>query len=185
MKVKKPYEVEVLEKLSNYLNTKFAGINLNAITDDILEEEKALVPVESGILDLIFNFFSDLVQEIQDCDIVYSGTTNIFNHPEFNDINRTKDFLNFMRSDNRKEIKEIMSKANENKDVSVIIGEENPLLKEHGLSMVVSDYSLGDDLSGKMAIIGPTRMDYAKVISTLQYMSQNLKGLINPEETEK
>ena len=187
MKLKKSYEMEVLEKLSNYLNTKFAGINLNALTEDILEEEKALVPVESNMLEPIFGFISDLVNEVQECDIVYSGTTNIFNHPEFNDINRTKDFLNFVRSGNGKEIKELLNKANDDKDVSVIIGGENPLLKEHGLSMVVSDYSLGDDLSGKMAIIGPTRMDYAKVISTLQYMSSHLKGLLNPEaeETEK
>ena len=69
--------------------------------------------------------------------------------------------------------------------VSVIIGDESPLLKEHGLSMVVSDYSLGSDYKGKMAIIGPTRMDYAKVISTLNYMSGYLKGLANPDDSDE
>jgi len=187
MRVKKPYDSEVLEKLSNYLNNKFAGINLNALTEDILEEEKALVPVESKMLDLIFNFISELVKETGDCRIVCSGTTNILNYPEFNDINKTKDFLNFMRSDNSEEIKDIMRKAKGEKEVSVIMGDENPLLKERGLSMVVSDYSIGDDMTGKMAIIGPTRMDYAKVISTLNYMSSYLKGMIDidPDETEK
>ena len=182
MRVKKSYDIEVMEKLSNYMNTKFAGINLNALTNEILEEEKALVPVESSILNLIFDFIGDIVKETEDCNIVYSGTTNIFNHPEFNDINKTKDFLNLMKAENASEIKEIMKKANKDKEVAVIMGDDDELLKEKGLSMVVSDYSIGGDLTGKMAIIGPTRMDYAKVISTLNYMSSYLKGLADEQE---
>lgn len=182
MRVKKSYDIEVMEKLSNYMNTKFAGINLNALTNEILEEEKALVPVESSILNLIFDFIGDLVKETEDCNIVYSGTTNIFNHPEFNDINKTKDFLNLMKAENASEIKEIMKKANKDKEVAVIMGDDDELLKEKGLSMVVSDYSIGGDLTGKIAIIGPTRMDYAKVISTLNYMSAYLKGLADEQE---
>lgn len=184
LRVKTPYEDVVLEKLSNYLNRKFSGVNLNTLTPDILEEEKELIPVEDFMLDVIFNFFTDLVNESGNCDIVFSGTTNIFKHPEFNDINRTKDFLNFMRSDNGNEIKEILRKAQKGDDVSVIIGDENPHLKEHNLSMVVSDYSLGSDLFGKLAIIGPTRMDYAKVISTLDYLSKQLRGLAPDREGE-
>lgn len=177
MRVKKPYEGEVLEKLSNYLNAKFAGVSLNSLTEDILSEEKDLIPVESFMLDLIFNFLSELSREADDCDIVCSGTINIFKHPEFNDINRTKDFLNFIRKENGSEIKEILKKVELDKDVSVIIGAENPHLKDHNLSMVVSDYSFGSSLSGKMAVIGPTRMDYAKVISTLEYLCGYLKNL--------
>ena len=177
LRVKTPYDGEVLEKLSNYLNRKFAGVNLNVLSKDILEEEKALIPEESFMLDVIFKFFTDLVNESGNCDIVFSGTTNIFKHPEFNDINRTKDFLNFMRHDNGNEIKEILKKSHHDKDVSVIMGDENQHLKEHNLSMVVSDYSLGNDLFGKLAIIGPTRMDYAKVISTLEYLSKQLKDI--------
>lgn len=184
IRLKKPYDIEVLNKLSNYLNTKFAGINLKALTSDILDEEKNLVPVESAILDTIFDFISKLVAELEDCDIVYSGAANILNHPEFSDVNKTKDFLNFIRQGNGKEIKEILSGANKDADVSVIIGDENPVLKEKGLSMVVSDYSLGSDYKGKMAIIGPTRMDYAKVISTLNYMSGYLKGILNNDDSE-
>lgn len=182
MKLKKPYDSEVLEKLSNYLNTKFAGINLFALTEDILEEEKALVPVESSMLDLIFDFISELVEESGDCRVVYSGTANILNNPEFNDINKTKDFLNFMREDNSEEIKEIMRKTSGNKEVSVIMGDDNDKLRDKGLSMVVSDYSIGNDLTGKMAIIGPTRMDYAKVISTLNYISSYLKGISDTDQ---
>lgn len=177
MRVKKPYDGEVLEKLSNYLNAKLAGVSLDALTRDILAEEKQIIPVESFMLDLIFGFLSELADEVTDCSIVCSGMANIFNHPEFNDINRTRDFLNFVKKENAGEIKEILKKESIGKAISVIIGNESEHLKDHDLSMVVSDYSLGGSLSGKMAIIGPTRMDYAKVISTLKYLSEHLKDL--------
>ncbi len=182
IRLKKPYDAEVLDKLSNYLNNKFAGINLNALTDDILSEEKDLVPVESAIINSIFDFLTELTHEIDNEDIVCSGAANILDYPEFNDINKTKDFLKFMRADNAGELKEIMKKASKDDKVSVIMGDDNPLLKERGLSMVVSDYSLGNERSGKMAIIGPTRMDYAKVISTLNYMSSYLRGINDKDE---
>lgn len=186
MHVAKPYSGEVLEKLSNYLNSKLAGVNLDNLSRDILEEEKQIIPVESSILDLIFSFLAELADEVTDCNIVCSGTVNIFNHPEFNDINRTKDFLNFVKKENGSEIKEILKKESLGKAISVIIGNESPHLKDHDLSMVVSDYSLGGNLSGKMAIIGPTRMDYAKVISTLKYLSEHLKDLngFAPKESD-
>lgn len=184
MRVKNPFNTEILEKLSNYLNSKFVGVTLSALSKDILEEEKNLIPVDGQMLDVIFSFLEELANDINDCDIVLSGTTNIFKHPEFNDINRTKDFLSFMRKDNGEEIKEILNKANLEKSLSVIIGDENPHLKNHGLSMVVSDYSMGNNLFGKMAIIGPTRMDYAKVISTLGYLSNWLKDFDKPKESD-
>lgn len=44
-------------------------------------------------------------------------------------------------------------------------------MKDKDISLVVSNYSLGGGAKGKLAIIGPTRMDYAKVISTLDYLT--------------
>lgn len=177
IRLKKKYEPEVVERLSNYLNNKFSGVNISALTPEILDEEKKLIPVEEFMIGAVFKFFSDLAAEMSDCDIMCSGVTNIFNHPEFNDIKRTKDFLSFVRSNNGSEVKEVLKSADSNKPVSVVMGDESPDLKEHNLSMVVSNYTLGNNLSGKMAIIGPTRMDYAKVISTLGYLSKLLNGL--------
>lgn len=166
--VSKSYEKEILEKLSNWLNSKFFGVSVDFITKENLENEKDILPVENYLINPIFEFLTNVASELKDVDIQLSGTTNIFNHPEFNSIDRAKDFLTFVKKDNNQGLKQLMESTGDN--VSVIIGDENPVLKEHNLSMVVSNYNMGDGFTGKLAIIGPTRMDYAKAVSTLNYL---------------
>ena len=181
----KPYEPEVIEKLSNWLNNRFAGMSLDMITGESLEAEKELLPVEDCLIDPIFEYLANVATELKDVDLQLSGTTNIFNHPEFNSIDKAKDFLTFVRKDNNQGLKQLMADSGDN--VSIIIGDENPVLKEHNLSMVVSNYNMGDGFTGKLAIIGPTRMDYAKAVSTLNYLIRILggnSGLIGDGNTE-
>ncbi len=166
--VEKSFDYSVLDKLSNWINNKFSGMSVNEITQERLSEERDIIPVENYLIEPIFSYLITVVNELTDVDIQMAGTTNIFNHPEFNNIDKAKDFLTFMKKDNSDSLKQLISTDCDN--ISVVIGEENPVLKNHDLSMVVSNYSLGDGLTGKLAIIGPRRMDYAKAISTLNYL---------------
>lgn len=166
--VEKPYDVSVLEKLSNWLNNRFSGMSASLVDKSVLSAEKDIIPVEENLLEPIFAYLYEVVSELSDVDIHLSGTTNIFNHPEFNNIDRAKDFLTFVKKDNISDLKQLMSTNSDS--VSVIIGDENPVLKDHDLSMVVSNYNLGEGFTGKLAVIGPTRMDYAKAVSTLNYL---------------
>ncbi len=166
--VEKSFDYSVLDKLSNWINNKFSGMSVNEITQERLSEERDIIPVENYLIEPIFSYLITVVNELTDVDIEMAGTTNIFNHPEFNNIDKAKDFLTFMKKDNSDSLKQLISTDCDN--ISVVIGEENPVLKNHDLSMVVSNYSLGDGLTGKLAIIGPRRMDYAKAISTLNYL---------------
>lgn len=172
----KPIDGAVLERLSNYMNNKFADVGIETLTQETLMRERDLIPAETGLLDPVFDFLAGTVEELTDVDVVTAGMTNIFHHPEFNNIDRTKDFLNFLKKDNKQYLKKVLQSGGEQTDV--IIADEDPILKEHDLSLVVSNYSLGGGVKGKLAVIGPTRMDYAKVVSTLDYLTACLNGFI-------
>jgi len=176
----KAYESEVLEKLSNYLSNRFALCDASEFTPEVLSAEKELIPVDDALIDSVFEFLSDIANEAETVDVVLNGTTNIFKHPEFNDIGRTKEFLNFLKKDNSKMIKSLLSGTGDS--TSVIIGNENPVLKDKDISLVVSNYSLGGSMKGKLAIIGPTRMDYAKVISTLDYLTACINDVMGDDD---
>ncbi len=171
------YDADVIEKLSNYLSRRFSGFDITELSPDVLSEEKLVIPVDDALADDIFEFLSDIANEAETVDVVLNGTTNIFKHPEFNDIGRTKEFLNFLKKDNSKIIKSLLSQTGDS--TSVIIGNENPVLKDKDISLVVSNYSLGGGLKGKLAIIGPTRMDYAKVISTVDYLTACINDIMD------
>ena len=169
IRTEKSYDASVLEKLSNYLSYRFSGCDTAEFIPEVLEKEKSFIPVEDELIDSVFEFLYDLASDADNVDVVMNGTTNIFKHPEFNSIDRTKEFLNFIKKDNSKMIKALLSETGDS--TSVIIGNENPVLKDKDISLVVSNYSLKGGVRGKLAIIGPTRMDYAKVISTLDYLT--------------
>ena len=55
------------------------------------------------------------------------------------------------------------------------------MLKDKDISLVVSNYNIGN-AKGKLAIIGPTRMDYSKVVSTLDYLTACINDVLNGEK---
>jgi len=173
----KEYSPDVLDKLSNYLSHRFSHYDVRDFDPIMLAKEKPLIPVEDELIDPVFEFLADLADDAETVDVVLNGTTNIFKHPEFNDIDRTKNFLNFLKKGNSQMLKNLLSETGDS--TSVIIGDENPVLKDKDISLVVSNYSLGGGLKGKLAIIGPTRMDYAKVISTVDYLTACINDIIN------
>lgn len=177
IRISKEYSQDVLDKLSNYLNHRFSHCEIRDFDPIDLAKEKLLIPVEDAIIDPVFDFLSDLQKQSETVDVVLNGTTNIFKHPEFNDIGRTKDFLNFLTKGNKQMIKNLLSETGDT--TSVIIGNENPVLKDKDISLVVSNYTLGGGLKGKLAIIGPTRMDYAKVISTVDYLTACINDILD------
>ncbi len=177
IRISKEYSQDVLDKLSNYLNHRFSHCEIRDFDPIALAKEKLLIPVEDAIIDPVFDFLSDLQKQSETVDVVLNGTTNIFKHPEFNDIGRTKDFLNFLTKGNKQMIKNLLSETGDT--TSVIIGNENPVLKDKDISLVVSNYTLGGGLKGKLAIIGPTRMDYAKVISTVDYLTACINDILD------
>lgn len=176
IRFKSKLDMEITEKLSNYLNDRFTGVDISLITDDYLRHEMEIVPIDNSISEPIFEFLSKTISDMLDVDMVMYGADNIFNYPEFNDVNKMKDFLKFIDSGKNEFIKSAI-KDGDNK-IQVYIGDDNPILKDKDLSMVVSNYSLGDGYNGAIAVIGPTRMDYSKVISTLEYITKNLKNYL-------
>ena len=81
------------------------------------------------------------------------------------------------------EVNEILNKRYSPKEINSFLQKhnENPVLKDKDISLVVSNYSLGGGAKGKLAIIGPTRMDYAKVISTLDYLTACINEALEKE----
>lgn len=178
IRTQKPIDAEVIDKFSNYLANRFTGIDVAMITDDIVEAEKEMLPIETGLLNSVFDFLLKTAASFEDEEIIVTGATNIFDYPEFNDINRTKQFMQLIKDDNKKNfIKEIQGSSDD--AVSVTIGKENPILAQHDLSAVSLNYSVGNNVKGKLAILGPTRMEYAKVVSTLRFLAECIDEYIN------
>jgi heat-inducible transcriptional repressor len=141
----------------------------------------SLRPEVLTFLSPFINAIFDLTKEAASADLTLVGQTNLFFCPEFekSDIRQAVEFLNSTEDI----IKFFLE--NQNEDIKVLIGEECGLKEFYDLSVIMSKYEFSPHNSGIIAIIGPTRMDYAKLISSVQRhalaISYLLSQLLNLE----
>ena len=99
-------------------------------------------------------------------DMVLYGRNNVFDYPEFRDIERLKKFMYLMEEEER--IREIVDSYT-NTDITIRIGGENNFDEVKDYSVVTFNYKN----EGTIAIIGPKRMDYSRVVSYIRYLLDN------------
>ncbi|MEJ6951127.1 heat-inducible transcriptional repressor HrcA [Natronospora cellulosivora (SeqCode)] len=165
--------------LNNFLSEELRNKNLEDINSGYLKglEEELLssLKISRELLELIYNGLT-IVSKPDDFKLYLGGTSYILDQPEFNDIDSLKRVLNIL--DQEELLKELFAKM-PNKELEVMIGHENDLADMHKCSIVFSTYSIGNKASGKIAVIGPRRMEYSKVMASVNTMSNLISKIIS------
>lgn len=158
-----------LNVISNSLSNKLSGKKFSELDEEMIAYIKYEICEYSEIVDdLVYLLNAD-----SDYKISMNGATNIFNYPEFSDMVKAKSFLN-MLEERESLAKMIRTKGIQKDNLNIVIGNGDDVSTD--LSIVTATYNVQDDLQGKISFIGPTRMDYSKVYSILNYMSMLLDG---------
>jgi heat-inducible transcriptional repressor len=102
--------------------------------------------------------------------IYFGGKTNMLSQPEFTDIDRIRSLLKMIEQE-----KELYSLLQTNHaGITIKIGKENDNIAMENCSLITATYSLGSKQLGTIAVLGPTRMEYSRVISLLSRMTHDL-----------
>ncbi|MDO5718807.1 MAG: heat-inducible transcriptional repressor HrcA [Tissierellia bacterium] len=163
-----------LDYLNNFLNSHLVGKNLSEIPkilDHMVVEE--LIGYRSFLLNLK-SIVDAQIKDTNETHIIYDGVANIFNYPEYKDVDKAKEFVNFL--ENRDSLMEALMNDSE-EDLMICIGQENKIDDLNELSIISAIYGLGDNLCGRLGIIGPKRMDYSAVIMTLLALTDAIESL--------
>ena len=127
-------------------------------------------------LKVVLDFVLECLQNNM-TEVYVGGASSILEHPEFCDIDRARKFLGFI--DNRENATRVLSLASGGEgDVKIIIGDEAGLEEIKDTSIVLADYHVGGVLSGRIGVIGPTRMDYARIVSSLETINAQLETIL-------
>lgn len=161
-----------LNVISSNLTNKLSGKKIGDLDENMIEYIKYEIGEYSDIVDDLIDLLNDVADE--DFKISLNGATNIFNYPEFNDMVKAKSFLNMLEEKDHI-AKMIGTKGIQKDNLNIVIGNgENNISTD--LSIITATYNVQDNMQGKISFIGPTRMDYSKVYSILNYMSLLLDG---------
>ncbi len=166
---------ETLLKLNILLNTHLNGLSLDEINLATITALKQQAGVHSGIVSEVIDAVADAIRADEDLEIYTSGTNNIFKYPELADNQKASELINTFEE--KKMLTELVQETladESNTGIQVYIGEEAPIKTMKDCSIVTATYELGEGMRGTIGIIGPTRMDYDKVVDALKTLTNQL-----------
>jgi heat-inducible transcriptional repressor len=163
-------KVEEVERVVNLLNTKLQGVPMVELRQRLHSE----VAKELGRYIQRYEQFVETLEETfthePDEHIVLKGTTNIMMQPEFRDVDKARDILSIFEQN---EMVVRLFEAQKS-GLHVRIGTENEEQAVSGCSIITATYHLNGQPVGTVGILGPTRMEYARVMAILRELSDNL-----------
>ena len=182
IRVSEPIDEETILKLNILLNTTLNGLSIDEISLGTIDRLKTQAGIHSDIVGEVIDAVAQSIRADEDLEIYTSGTNNIFKYPELADNERASQLITTF------EDKEIFSKMagesleQESNGIQVYIGEESNFSKMNDCSVVTTTYELGEGMKGSIAIIGPKRMDYEKVVGTLKTMMTELDKIYKKDK---
>ena len=165
---------ELLQDLIFYLKKYLINVKVTDLNDRLEYLKLTFVSKIPFITD-ITNLIGNEISKTEKSNIELEGISNIFNFPEYRDLNKAKELIHFL--ENKNELEDLFLSYNGD-EIYVSIGRENnkDFLNEN--TIVASSYDLGDGSKGQIAVIGPTRMDYEKIISTLISLNDRFRDIL-------
>ena len=165
---------EEMDYLAGKMSKLLEDRNLSDISVEILQNVHTDV-VEDKLI------FSSLLQAVRKMTgrrqkVFLGGTKQLLNQPEFRDVERVRNLLGILEEE--KVLKDLLQ-GGEDSGLKVTIGSENKFTGIQDCSMVQATYRLNGQIVGTMAVLGPTRMEYGKVISVMDYLHKYLKTILD------
>lgn len=166
----------LLKKLSNVFNSTFTGLTEDEIDSALISAAERGANDPNGIVSAIAGFAINILSEITPAKAYLSGTSHILDHPEYRDVDKAKELLSYLSND--EELLKLPEPARED-GMRIIIGPENLAEQLRESSVIVASYDLGNEMHGLLGVVGPTRMDYAKIAARLEYITKGLKRIFS------
>ena len=167
---------EVLTRLSQLLNRYLAGLNIREIGGGVIDRLLAEFGGQAHVLMPVLGIIADKLQDDDDVRVFTSGIKNILAFPEFADIRKAEAILHAL--EDRKVLFDILGQPPA-EGIQIIIGAENNLDLLKNCSLIKASYTLDDQSTGCIALIGPMRMDYMQAVSVLSGILQNIQYVVD------
>ena len=158
-----------VQKTVELINKLLVGTPINEVSEKLEYEIKPIIGKYVKQHEILYNAFYDAFSEFTNQtnnDVHFVGKNNFLKQPEFNNIDKVKEVLSKFEDVNS-------IKEEENNGINIYIGSESEISDE--MSVVKTKYNFNGE-EGTIAIIGPKRMEYDKVVSLLDYIKENIGG---------
>lgn len=158
--------------INNLLNHHLKGLSLEEFKSGIVSNIYRDLYRQKKILNHIFEKIEETLIADHEQKVYLGGTLNILNQPEFKQIDKVKSILELLEEEEL--IKEVMVSSFQDNGINVKIGTENIHEGMKDCSLITATYRVNGKLIGTLGVLGPTRMEYSRAISIIEYLTEAL-----------
>ncbi len=169
-----------LKLLSAVLNATMTELPLDGFTAELMDKVMRSAGAAASLVPVILDFTQETLKNQNTTNMAVFGQSRLLTLPEYRDVDKAQRIMASIDEDALSNLPAVMQNANGTK---VIVGPENVSDELKDTSVVMTKFDIGDGLQGMIGVVGPTRMDYAKVTARLSYFAESLSKLFAKPDT--
>ena len=166
----------VVTLLTSVLNAHISGLTADDINLPIIMRLEQEMGSDAPLIGPIIKCIYEVLHELDSGELKYSGVDRLLQYPEYSDTDRLRALIGSLES--KDEIMSLMSEGTDD-GINVILGSESPVRVMNNSAMVFKPIMKDGKKIGAVGVIGPLRMDYAKVLSTIAGITGRLADMID------
>jgi len=171
-----------LKVLGAVLNATMTHLTPEDYTAELLERVMLSAGAAATLVPVIVDFTTDTLRRQESTNMAVAGQMRLLGQPEYRDVDKAQKLLTTLDEETLFNLPAVF--RNEN-GTQVLVGPENVAQELKDTSVVMTKFDIGDGMHGMIGVVGPTRMDYAKVTARLSYFAESLsKMFAKPEQQQ-
>ncbi len=168
-----------LKVLSALLNATMTQLSAEEFTPQLLERIMAAAGAASTLVPVIVEFTADTLRRQSSTNMAVAGHVRLLDQPEYRNIDKAQRVMSSLDEESLMNLPAIMQSST---GTQVLVGPENVAKELKDTSVVMTKFDIGDGMQGMIGVVGPTRMDYAKVTARLSYFAESLSKMFGKPE---
>ncbi|MCL1805332.1 MAG: heat-inducible transcriptional repressor HrcA [Clostridiales bacterium] len=181
IELEKPLSEREIGEMADMLRQAVCGLTVAQWRKLSLKTVRSQWEGQIHLLKEILDVIEDTLTVEYERKLYLSGTLNIMNQPEFRDVDKVRQVLSLLEEQRIMEDLMMNMDEGESRPISIKIGTENEYENLSACSLVTATYHINGRVMGRIGLLGPTRMDYSRNISLLDYMSRYLSEGLKPK----
>jgi heat-inducible transcriptional repressor len=177
IEMEEPVGHDELVQIANYIRTEFCGQTLPGIRRRILKTMRQEQIQYDNLLRRAMILSQKSLEAPAGDQLYVIGASQLVNYPEFSDLSRTREILEALEQ--KSKILHILTECIEGEGIHILIGSENRDLGVDGLTLISSAYRYQDEPIGTLGILGPTRMEYGRIIPLVDHIAKVVSEILS------
>lgn len=173
------FTISEIEKINNYCNSAFLGLTLDRARAKVFAELEQHRDEYDNLITKAFLFASYFFEKLPKSEIMIDGTSNLVD-AKAKEVGRLKDLLKLLEE--KEHLLKLLDNTKNSEGIKIFIGSEAGYSEMEDMSVVTAPYKNGEKVVGTLGVIGPTWMNYSKMVSVVDFTSKIVSDILSVKE---